>query len=431
MNNKTILGVLWVASLLGALYVGSSLKDPQISRTQTPPSKSDKQAVVKNTEAKPTSSPSEKTDDKLVEAEKINTAVSQSMTPVTVVSLANDLSATANLNVYSDYDNYKIVAEQWDKIKQLSEEELYELYRTLDEGSEDGVSHQLSNMIYSRLADINPEKAMDHIAENGNKNSMHNVMNKWAKNDPYAAFEWNKLNEGSIPNNYRFETVIFQRMAEIDATKAIESIDSLDKAKHYNALQGILKTVDATEEFQAIASIMSLKQGSDRQMEAIVYSWARKSPQDAINWTESISDENQKKKALSKIKQGWMREEPEVAAKWIMENGTDKNRAIKDVINGWSWKEGKNVMAFVDAQPLENKDQAYESLVNRYSWNNIEVAREAVDKIDDLKRRKKAIERVFRSLRYKQNTTALEFLENRTELSAEEKEKLIAKKRRR
>ncbi|MCM8529898.1 MAG: hypothetical protein NE330_01950, partial [Lentisphaeraceae bacterium] len=378
-----------------------------------------------------TSSNLDKAKNKLAEAEKMNSVVSRSAAPVTVIGLANDLSATASLNVYSDYDNYKIVAEQWDKIKQLSEEELYELYRTLDENSEKGVSYQLSNMIYSRLADINPEKAMNHITEKGNKNSMYNVMNKWAKTDPFAAFEWNKLNEESLPNNYRFETVIFQRMAEIDATKAIESIDSLDAAKHYNALQGILKTVEATEEFQAIASIMSLKQGSDRQMEAIVYSWARKSPQDAISWTESITDEDQKKKALSKIKQGWMREEPEVAAKWIMENGTDKNRAIRDVINGWSYKDGKNVIAFVDAQTMDNKDQAYESLVNRYSWNNTEVARDAVDKIEDLKRRKKAIERVFRSLRYRKSSSALEFLENRTELSTEEKEKLIAKKGRR
>ena len=126
-----------------------------------------------------------------------------------------------------------------------------------------------------------------------------------------------------------------------------------------------------------------------------------------------------------------MREKPEEASKWIMANTEDKTKGLQDVVNGWSWKQGSQALEFIDNQDgVENKDRAYETYVSRFSWSDTKNATVAVDYISDLKTRKRAVERLYRTMRHRSDQAAQEFLDNRDELTSEEKEKLQSKSRR-
>ncbi|MCH2209508.1 MAG: hypothetical protein MK132_27110 [Lentisphaerales bacterium] len=426
MNNKHAIAGLWSLSIIAALFIGSSM---QTLETTTQSSQALQINPAKNTDCN-------SCETALSSSHKLNSTITKPSQDTKNIShsvilgdLAEELEITVSKDSYNIYDKYKGIAKSWDKIKLLSENELYALYDLIKENSENGVNRNIANMIYTRLADINPVKALDHIYDNKKHHAMYGVMNHWCKKDPFAAFKWTINNEEQIPSNYNFEHIIFKNMAQMDAGKAIESLESLDSAKRYNALNGILKTVDSSEEYKTIASIISLKDGCDRQVEAVFYNWALKDPQEALAWLGNIDDDKQRCKAEKKIKQGWMRSNPAVASKWIMANSTDKLKAMQEVIHGWGWKDGKKAFEFVDNQKIDDKDKAYDALVSRYSWNDSDIAIKALDKICDEEKRKQAVYKVYRSLKHRKQAKAEEFINSRTELTATEKEEFINKRR--
>lgn len=405
-------------SVVAALYIGSFLQPTQVElKTTTLNNKaSDCSDCIPNID----SSSQSKT--------KNDSKKNQQKQKVFIGEVAEQLQMTLNEDYYNRYDNYKKIGHIWDKIKLLTEDELYSLYKHLNESSDNGVNRNIANMIYSRLADIDPVRALNHIYDNKKHHAMYGVMNHWCRKDPFAAFKWTINNEDQIPANYNFEHIIFENMAQMDTAKAIESLESLDSAKRYNALNGILKTVKSSDEFQTIASIINLKGGCDKQVEVVFYNWARKAPKDALDWLGNILDDNQRCKAEKKIKQGWMRTNPSAASEWIMANAQDKPRAMQEIVHGWGWKDGQKAFNFVENQKIDDKDKAYEALVSRYSWNDSDIAIKALDKICDDEKRKKSIYKIYHSLKHKKRDRATEFLNSRTELSATEKEKLVAKK---
>ena len=418
MNQKYILvSAGWIISVIAALYIGSLIQPQEIKHINTVLNENRLECSGCTTK-KPTSKSYVKTISKDAEQNQ----------QVFIGELAEQLQLTLTHDYYNTYDNYKKIGENWDKIKMLSEQDLYNLYNHLNESGENDIDRNIANMIYTRLADMDPIKALDHISENKKHHALYSVMNHWCKKDPFAAFKWAINNEEQIPENYNFEHIIFENMAQTDPSRAIESLELLDSAKHYNALNGILRTVKSSEEFETIASIINLKSGCDKQVEVVFYNWARKAPKDALSWVQNISDDHQRSKAEKKIKQGWMRVNPAVASEWIMTNANDKPKAIQEIVHGWGWEDGKNAFDFVDKQKIDDKDKAYEALVSRYSWNDSKIAIKALDKINDHEKRKNSIYKIYHSLKHRKKESALAFIKSRTELSESEKAELIAQK---
>ena len=177
MNKKFAIGGLWLLSIIAALFVGSSMQTsvPSSQITQiphsTPSQHSDCGSCDKNQVAEKDS--------------KTHSKASQHSTESThkliLGELAEELTLTVSNTDHHKYDMYKGIATSWDKIKTLSEEELYTLYDLIKENSENGVNRNIANMIYTRLADINPVKALDHIYDNKKHHALYGVMNHWCK----------------------------------------------------------------------------------------------------------------------------------------------------------------------------------------------------------------------------------------------------------
>jgi hypothetical protein len=411
-----------------ALFVGSSMQTtdplPQLNGKASSNKEQKKcQSCNKNEASKPSPLTTSK-----INSNKKGKA-SKSSRVLNINEIADDLQVSMTGFEYGNYDNYQNLADNWEKIKGLSEKELHELYATLDESSEKGINRNTSTMLYARMAQLNPITTLEHIQEHKKNDALYTVFNSWSKTDPMAALNWISDNDDKLPANYRFESQIFKKLAENDPTTALEEFGKLDKARMSSALQGILQTVKSTEEFKSLANIMALKEGSDRHLQSILYSWSRKNAIEALDYTESIDNKKQKEQAIKKIKHGWMREKPEEASKWIMANTEDKAKGLQEVVNGWSWKDGTKALNFIETQEVENKDKAYEAYVSRFSWSDPKSATNALDYIDDPKMRKRAVQRLYSTLRHKSNATAQEFLESRNEFTAEEKENMSKAKR--
>jgi len=133
--------------------------------------------------------------------------------------------------------------------------------------------------------------------------------------------------------------------------------------------------------------------------------------------------------AEQKVESAWIRSNPEEAASWILENKENQSHAVSTIINNWNWNQGEKLYDWVQKRTDPKlKDDANYNLIRRYSYNNTDMAKKALENIESEDLRKKAVTQLYRSLQYRDQKAASEFLKGRDEVSDLEKEKLISSK---
>lgn len=423
---QNIVVLFWSISVLAALFIGQALNDP-VSFTETSedqifkPSNQQVQEVV------------EKSDETVEVSEKKSRDFSQRKsvsikTPASVDSVIVDLVNHFEKSNYYNFDNYRNMADTWDKLKDLNEEQLLEVYEQLKAESEKGVNWNISRILYARLGEIDPGKAIEHALENKETNAINGVITAWAKENPLEALEWIQNNKESFPKSNRIDYYgLFSNLAKVDLNKALQGLKGFDTAKQRNAFNGIARTAETNEDFMNILSKVGEYSDSSNKVGTALYYWSQKSPLDAIAWAETMPEEKEKRSALRKIESSWLRKSPVEAADWIMSKNDDKKTAVSTIVNGWDWKDGDNLYKWIQGNSDgEARDNANYSILRRYSHNNSDLARKALENIESETVRKKAVTQLYRTMRYRNREAAEEFLKGRDEVPEEEKEKLLS-----
>lgn len=430
---KNIVVILWSISVLAALFIGQALNDPvsftdtseeQIFRPELPVVTAEPVEVQEPKQDVSKTSPK-------TEIQPQKTKIVK--TPVTVGNVISDLVNHFERTNHNNFDNYRYMADTWEKLKELDEDQLLEVYEQINAENEKGVNWNIARVLYARMGELNPGKAIEHAMQNKQSHVITGVINSWSEKDPVLALEWIQNNKDSFPKTNNVDYYgLFKNVAETDLEKAVEGLKGFDLAKQRNAFNGILKTLESNEDFLKILSQVDDFKDSGNKIGSALYYWSQKSPKDALAWTETIESEADKKNALRKVESAWLRKNPTEAADWIMSQREDKKSAVASVVNGWDWRDSDNLYSWVQKQGEgEAKDNANLSLINRYAYNNADLAKKAVDNIASDEIRKKAVTQLYRSLRYKNQEAAEEFLNGRDEIPAEEKEKLLSMQNRR
>lgn len=423
---QNVVIVLWSISVLAALFIGQALNDP-VSLTQNL-----EDEIYKPTPQKLVERPIETNPQVSVDVKKPNSNKRPSSkfvkASVTVNGVIEDLINHFEKPNHYNFDNYRLMADTWDKIKDLDEDQLLEVYSQLDSESEKGVNWSIARILYARMGELNPSKAINHAVENKQNYAINSVMTSWAKKSPLDALAWIQNNKDSFPkaNNIDYYG-LFNNVAKTDMNKALESLENFDIAKQRNAFNGILKSAETSESYLNILSKVGNFTDTSNKINSTLYYWAQKSPVDALAWAGSMEEGNDKKNAFRKIESAWLKKNPQEAADWILSKKEDKKSAVSTIVNGWDWKDGDNLYKWVQGQgDNESRDNANYNLIRRFSYNNVDLAKKAVDNIGSEDLRKKAVTQLYRSLRYKNQKAAEDFLKGRDEIPENEKEKLLS-----
>lgn len=426
MKDKLVV-ILWSVSVLAALFIGQALNDP-VSFSETNEEDIFKPSM-NNTEAVSVQSPdTENAPLEIKKHESPRRISSQPVkAPVSVTNVIQDLVNHFEKPNHYDFDNYRNMADTWEKLKDLDEDQLLEVYEQLNSESEKGVNWNIARILYARMGELNPGKAIEHALENKQSNAINGVITAWAQKNPIEALDWIQNNKDSFPKSNSIDySGLFSNLAKTDLKKALEGLKDFDVAKQRNAFNGILRTAETSEDFLSILGKAGDFKDSSNKVSSTLYYWSQKSPAEAIAWAETMESEKDKKSAFRKIESAWLRKNPTEAADWIMAQKEDKKSAVSTIVNGWDWREGDKLYKWVQGQgDGEARDNANYSLIRRYSYNNADLAKKAVDNITSDEIRKKAVTQLYRSMRYRNQKDAEEFLKGRDEIPQEEKEKLL------
>ena len=426
---KYIVTICWSVSVLAALFVGQAIKQPadynysdSVSNSKPEMDTETKENTVEDfnqvqKEAAPKPSP--------VQTQKV-----PSMRPASINSLMADLENFYSKNQYHNFDNYQNLADTWEKLKTLDEEQLYELYEQMEEVNEKGVNWNVARMLFSRMGELDPGRAIAFAVSKKQAYSVQGVLHNWSKDKPLEALTWITENKDSFSSSSRIDYYsLFNNVAKVDAEKALEGLKDFDIAKQRNALRGILNTLETNEDFLKVIGQFDGFEDKESKLSAALFSWGQKSPKDAIAFAQTIESERQRKDAVRKVQSAWVRSNPEEAANWILENESSSSYGVSSIVNNWDWKKSDSLYNWIQKQEDPAiRDQASYNLISRYSYNNAELSKKALETIESADLRKKAVTHIYRSLRYKNKQAAAEFLNGRSEVPEEEKEKLLSSK---
>ena len=418
----------WSVSVLAALFVGQALQQPtdynftpeatnNVPDVEITAIQSEKPVEQKAANEKPVS----------IAAPELKSQKNITR-PASLHSVMSDLSSYFDKSNYNNFDNYQNMADTWQKIKSMDEEDLYEIYSQLESENEKGVDWNIARILYARMGELDPGRAIAFAVSKKQGYAVNGVISSWSKDKPLEAMEWVLNNKDSFTSSNHVDyTSLFTNLAKVDAEKALDSLSDFSAGKQRNALKGILRTFETNEDFLKAISHYENFEDKNQKISSTLYYWGQKSPKDALAYAQNIESADLRRAAEQKVESAWIRSNPEEAASWILENKENQSHAVSTIINNWNWNQGDKLYDWVQKRTDPKlKDDANYNLIRRYSYNNTDMAKKALENIESEDLRKKAVTQLYKSLKYRDQKAASEFLNGRDEVSEVEKEKLIS-----
>lgn len=358
MKNKAIILIIWATSLAGSYGLAVSLSrksETQKVATLELEMRQQKKEIARDLDS--------------------NNRFSKITHKLTVDKLFQSLSEIQDLNFSLDFNEFKDYSELWEKVKLLSEEEVYKLYNKLYSKQSNSIDGKILNMIYSRLASLNPEAALTHCMNNHHRVFQNKILDIWAQKAPFVAFEWLTKNVTTLQSHSRVGEYILKHMARLDLLKAIESIDHIKKHQYPKlfgfTINGLSAGVERSEEFKSIASIFSMKEDYEKELTSLTRNWSEKFPKDAMEWAIKPENISRRKELVDSIKRNWLLQTPQIAANWLMENEVNKQKTIEEIASSWTPRQYESLIDFIDSRNDIDKTSAKEAAYTSLAWQTV------------------------------------------------------------
>lgn len=297
----------------------------------------------------------------------------------------------------------------------LEEDEIGEALTVIEELPEPARS-EIGFAILYRWAQWDPLAAIGYARSDFDnivlRTGIPKIVGIWAQYDAEAALEWYRSNREIVSE--KALTHIFSAMAENDIEGAIASAIELgteeEKLKVGSAWWGIasLVAVDSLR-VQIIGAIESIdevntRKGASRDLLSI---WARTEPSEAAAWLDRQGyvgegfdtavvqhwtdidpkaaadwalarqerDRSPTDSPLAELVEGWIRDDPESAGAWILENGVLAERSMSVMLENLAGRgDIEKAIAWAESGPAENRDKLIaEAIALAVKFNAIEM----------------------------------------------------------
>lgn len=293
------------------------------------------------------------------------------------------------------------------------------------------LASSMQQIVYSNSVDPGPLfdiLVRDMPAGGTFENSVSNVMSRWAREDPEAA----AVALSSLPMGDAFRNgagAIVREWSKKNPAEAFQWVLSLPEgAARNNTLNTFLNSSVRNDSDQARQFFSALNPNEQKKYAAtIVSGLASKNIDEAIDFSFTIADTDQRARAFKNIASTWARKDPQAAGEWAMGlNPSERSSVVSGVVQSWARVNVEAAAAWLASKPASpDLDAATAQLSRELVGVDPVAAMEWAQTITDENQRKSALYR--NAERWKRNDpqTARSWIQNSRELTADQKENLL------
>lgn len=323
------------------------------------------------------------------------------------------------------FKNIRDLMNIWNTMESFSAAEIHLLMtRIASSGSDSDMKSILVVFGSTLIAEKNASMGLSMFASSKDKKSFDiiNFISSWSKEQPLDALNWLKENQ---TKDFRDSYLhVFRNLGKEHPEKALQEIELLEGDKKINAIKGLVYSFQNSEEYSNL--LQNFPHGEFKKESAtIIHSWAKSKPLDALSWVElSISEENQGKH-IKTIKRTWVKDNPEIASDWIMENSENPEQDIEIITK--SWYHAEDLINWLQEQPEEDyRDTGYVNVIKTHYVNNPKKANELLGQVQSHELKVSLISELYnRFHKNGEEKQANSFLAVNSDLSEEEKLKIV------
>jgi hypothetical protein len=316
------------------------------------------------------------------------------------------------------------IAEAYKLIENLSEVELLTTLNLIKGGLNKTNNVQLLSLLIGRLATFDPTEAINFIEKHIDKPQikmavMMSALSSWVQEDPLSAYYWYMDPNNNDLNNTLTSmglVTIFNGLAASDPNSAFDKLIELnDSGKNTSiAAIGFCQSLENKKDFIQFIE-RSDELNNLKIKKSILTNWVLQNPLDAIEWSNSIEDQEQKKELQNTIFTAWSSTEPANAANWFIEkaNESEKQSRATEIIETWNvHQDPKAALSWLDQQTTFDTQSSLIKLLNSSIYTNPKFAMDNLDRLTSAKDKANISFRIYQSLQRESMEKAVKFLES-------------------
>jgi hypothetical protein len=220
------------------------------------------------------------------------------------------------------------------------------------------------------------------------------IATEWARQDSAAALTWAQSLDGRDLTSA--VKGVFEESAKTDPEKAAEMLTSLtDDESKKGAQNAVAREWGKQNWSEAQAWIATLP--ADAQagaMSQALRGLAETDPVTAAENVTSIAEGEDRDRAMEGVAKQWGRVDPESAAAWLMDSGSEtaQSESIGKVVSSWVRQDSVAALSFINEQPEGGvRDQAASSYVMANQTGKVEDNLALAETIGDERTRERAV----------------------------------------
>lgn len=291
-------------------------------------------------------------------------------------------------------------------------EALGEVERTVQEPAQKMMFYFL---LLDQWAETDGKAAVAYLDEKlGEKNPINreireNVLAAWASRDPGAVWSWYETERKGDAGGHIMEQ-IFAGMAAHDLDAAWQRLEALDEASRGVALRGIASSATGGEDYRRLAehaaSLPQAEQAPWRKQ--VADSWAVTDAEGGIGWLRSLPPEEQKTLRDSAGRRA-LSSRPALGAEFLLEGAAEeeKPQIYVWVANEWANQNSRAAGEWLTRQPQGPElDGARQTFAYAVMGKDPAAAMDWAKSVQNEKRRAEAVEQIFQQWRAKDAVAA-------------------------
>lgn len=403
---KMLYGVLWLVSLVGAFFYGTS-------QQSAPMSVSEHRANENNTgNTEPA---------RMVNVGSSQAANATKMAPTTELSAAEVLAQTKQL-LAGSMQSMSGIAKAYGLVATLNLEQALDGLSRLEIGDE-STDWPLLQMYLNRVAELSPMQAIDFVnvnmsASRSQEMALTSVLASWSETDPEAALAWylTKQKEASIQGMAVYALIdLYGGLAREDFTYAVNSLASNFEKTDYNqidlAVMGLVRSAQSTDDLEYLFEYVRTSD-NQKALHTLFASWIQKHPPDALARLDELNDQALADRIENGAFRQWMMRSPDKAVDTYMRRATPEQRQsrAKVVVDALSFANPEKALTWLNNQPDIETEKLTFDLMRQASFRNPQFAADHLHNLANTEQRVKLSAQIYHNFKQYSQSRADEFL---------------------
>ena len=416
-------GLLWFFSLLITFYLGYAYKSFVLASSAELSSSATHTILPVN---------------ELVADNKIKASLVSTQQKPSSKNKAEKVTTTQTTNMHEtlseikstlgNHNDMASIAQAYLLLNKFSEQELAQTLSQLENTANQYENISLLSLLLNKYAETNPHAAMSYInthltsAESKVMATM-SVVSAWSKNDALSAYDW-YLSQQEQPDRQDFFddssmalSSIFSELAKQDFQSAVDKLIDISTNENSNffAVSGIADALTTENEF--VELMVRTSELADRRLrDTVINQWVIRSPQEAIEWIDSVEDTEDRVKLQEEVLFSWMISDPTEAANWYLTNAepAEKQVYVDKVIDNWSWQSPVKALDWLSQQTEIDHNKATAQLVKSSVYRYTDFAINNLDLLTNDKEKLEVSHDIYTTLAKNNKEKAAEFIAQST-----------------